>query len=97
MSILIDTLMERLHELTKENNKLKHENQEYKKTIERLGSALAHSGSAGMAEQDHGVAGEAPGICGADRVVGLLCGQTSAESVARDGHVATSTSFDVPA
>ncbi len=97
MSILIDTLMERLHELTQENKRLTNENEEYKKTIERMGSAFAHSGSTGVAEQDHGAASEAPGICGADRVVGLLRRQDGATAVARDGHVAPRASLDVQA
>ena len=82
MSILIDTLMERLHELTKENNKLKHENQRQKETIERLGSQVAEGRSTGVEITDHGTAGEDAGICGADCVVGLLRRQDGAEPVA---------------
>jgi hypothetical protein len=87
--------MERLRELTQENKRLTNENQEYKKTIERLGSALAQSGSTGVAQQDHGTAGETTSVCSADRVVGLFCGQAGAGPLAGDGHVAPSASLDV--
>lgn len=92
MSILIDTLMERIHELTKENNKLKHENQIKEEAIKRLGSQIAEDRSTGVAEQDHGAAGQATGICGANCMVGLLRRQDGAGPLAGDGHVAPRTS-----
>ena len=95
MSILIDTLMERLHELTQENKRLTNENQEYKKTIKRLGGATAQGGPSGMAQQDHGAASEDAGLCGTNCMVGLLCGQAGAKPLAGDGHVAPRTSLDV--
>ena len=84
--------MERLHELTQENKRLTNENQEYKKTIERLGSQVAEGRSTGVEITDHGTAGEDAGLCGADCMVGLLCGQASAKPLAGDGHVAPRTS-----
>ncbi len=79
---LIDNLMEKIHVLTQENKRLKDENQTKAETIERLGGALAQSGSTGVAQQDHGTANTDAGVCGADRVVGLLRGQDGAEPVA---------------
>jgi hypothetical protein len=89
---LIESLMERIHVLTQENKRLTNENQEYKKTIKRLGRQVETGRSTGMAEPDYGTAGEAASVCGADRVVGLLCRQDGAEPLAGDGHVAPSTS-----
>ena len=79
---LIDNLMEKIHVLTTENKRLTDENQKQAETIERLGGATAQGGPTGVAQQDHGVASEAPGVCGADCVVGLLCGQDGAEPLA---------------
>ena len=79
---LIDNLMEKIHVLTTENNRLKYENTKQAETIERLGSTLAQGGPTGMAEQDYGVASEAPGICGANCLVGLLRRQDGAEPLA---------------
>ena len=84
--------MERLHELTKENNKLKHENQKQKETIERLGRKATEGRSTGVEITDHGTAGEDAGICGAGCVVGLLRRQDGAGPLAGDGHVAPRTS-----
>ena len=95
MSILIDTLMERLHELTKENKELKNKNHEYKQTIKRLGSQVAEGRSTGVEIADHGVANEDAGLCGAGCVVGLLCRQDGAGPLAGDGPVAPSASLDV--
>jgi hypothetical protein len=90
---LIESLMERIHVLTQENNKLKHENQKQKETIERLGGQVAQDRSTGMAEPDHGTAGEVASVCGANRVVGLLCRQDGAEPLAGNGHVAPPSTF----
>ena len=76
---LIDTLMEKIHVLTTENKRLTDENTKQAETIERLGGATAQSGPTGVAEQDHGVTSEAPGICGANCVVGLLRRQDGAQ------------------
>ena len=84
--------MERLHELTQENKRLTNENQKQKETIERMGSQVAESRSTRMAEQDYGITCEDAGICGADRVVGLLRRQDGATALAGDGHVAPRTS-----
>jgi len=92
MSILIDTLMERIHELTQENKRLTNENQEYKKTIERLGSQVAEGRSTRVEIADHGAAGENASVCGSGCVVGLLCRQAGAGPLAGDGHVAPRTS-----
>ena len=79
---LIDNLMEKIHVLTTENNRLKYENTKQAETIERLGRAAAQGGPTGVAQPHHGVASEAPGVCGADRVVGLLRRQDGAEPLA---------------
>jgi hypothetical protein len=79
---LIDNLMEKIHVLTTENKRLKDENQTKAETIERLGSQIAEGRSTGLEVTDHGAASEDAGICGADRVVGLLRGQDGAEPVA---------------
>ncbi len=79
---LIDTLMEKIHVLQQENNRLKYENTKQAETIERLGGTLTQGGPTGVAQQNHGVASEAPGVCGADRVVGLLRRQDGAEPLA---------------
>ena len=84
--------MERLHELTQENKRLTNENQEYKKTIERLGSQVAEGRSTGVEITDHGTAGVDAGVCGAGCVVGLLRRQDGAGPLAGDGHVAPRTS-----
>ena len=78
---LIDNLMEKIHVLTTENKRLTDENQKQAETIERMGRAAAQGGPTGVAQQDHGTTSEAPCVCGADRVVGLLCGQDGAEPV----------------
>jgi cell division septum initiation protein DivIVA len=78
---LIDNLMEKIHVLTQENKRLKDENKTKTETIERLGGAFAQNRSTGMAQQNHGVAREDAGVCGADRVVGLFCGQGSPETL----------------
>ncbi len=92
MSILIDTLMERLHELTQENKRLTNENQKQKETIERLGSQIAEGRSTRVEIADYGTAGEGAGVCGADRVVGLLRRQAGAGPLAGDRPVAPRTS-----
>jgi hypothetical protein len=79
---LIDNLMEKIHVLTTENKRLKDENQKQAETIERLGGALAQDRSTGLEVTDHGTTNTDAGICGADRLVGLLCGQDGAEPVA---------------
>jgi hypothetical protein len=79
---LIDNLMEKIHVLTTENKRLKDENQKQAETIERLGGALTQDRSTGMESADHGASNTDAGICGADRVVGLLRGQDGAEPVA---------------
>ncbi len=79
---LIDNLMEKIHVLTTENNRLKYENTKQAETIERLGRAAAQGGPTGVAQQDHGVTSKASGVCGADRVVGLLRRQDGAEPLA---------------
>lgn len=79
---LIDNLMEKIHVLTTENKRLTDENTKQAETIERLGGATAQGGPTGVAQQDHGVTSEAPGVCGADRVVGLLRRQDGAEPLA---------------
>lgn len=78
---LIDNLMEKIHVLTQENKRLKDENQTKTETIERLGSQIAEGRSTGVAQQNHGVANTDAGVCGADRVVGLLRGQDGTEPV----------------
>ena len=84
--------MERIHVLQQENKRLTNENQIKEETIKRLGSQVAEGRSTGVAEQDHGTAGQATGICGANCVVGLLRRQDGAEPLAGDGHVAPRTS-----
>jgi len=79
---LIDNLMEKIHVLTTENKRLKDENQTKAETIERLGSQIAEGRSTGLEVTDHGTTNTDAGICGADRVVGLLRGQDGAEPVA---------------
>lgn len=79
---LIDNLMEKIHVLTQENKRLKDENQTKTETIERLGSQIAEGRSTGLEVTDHGTTNTDAGVCGADRVVGLLCGQDGAEPVA---------------
>ena len=76
---LIDNLMEKIHVLTTENKRLTDENTKQAEAIERLGGATAQGGPTGVAQQDHGVTSEAPGVCGADRVVGFLRRQDGAE------------------
>lgn len=78
---LIDNLMEKIHVLQQENKRLTDENTKQAETIERLGGATAQGGPEGVAQPHYGATSEAPGICGADRVVGLLCGQDGAEPV----------------
>ena len=78
---LIDNLMEKIHVLTQENNRLKYENQKQKETIERLGCTTQESGPEGLAGKDHGATSANACVCGANRVVGLLCGQNGSESV----------------
>ncbi len=80
---LIDTLMEKIHALQQENNRLKNENQKQAETIERLGRQVADGRSTRLEIADHGVADTAASICGADRVVGLLRRQDGTEPVAR--------------
>jgi cell division septum initiation protein DivIVA len=92
MNALIDNLMERIHVLTQQNKELKNENQKQKETIERLGSQVTEGRSTGVAEQDHGSAGQAASLRSADRVVGLLRRQDGAGPLAGDGHVAPRTS-----
>lgn len=89
---LIESLMDRIHVLTQENKRLTNENQIKEETIKRLGRQVAQDRSTGMAEPDHGTADPAAGVCGADRVVGLLRRQDGAEPLAGDGHVAPRTS-----
>ena len=84
--------MERIHVLQQENKRLTNENQIKEETIKRMGSAAAQGRSTGVAKQDHGAAGQATGICGANCVVGLLRRQDGATAVAGDGHVAPRTS-----
>ncbi len=79
---LIDTLMEKIHVLQQENNRLKYENQKQAETIERMGGATTQGGPEGVAQPHHGATSEAPGVCGADRVVGLLRRQDGAEPLA---------------
>ena len=79
---LIDNLMEKIHVLTTENKRLKDENQTKAETIERLGSQIAEGRSTGLEVTDHGTTNTDAGVCGADRVVGLLRGQDGAEPVA---------------
>ena len=79
---LIDTLMEKIHVLTTENKRLTDENQKQAETIERLGGATAQGGPTGVAEQDHGVTSEAPGVCGPNCLVGLFRRQDGAEPLA---------------
>ena len=78
---LIDNLMEKIHVLTTENKRLTDENTKQAETIERMGRATAQGGPTGVAQQDHGVAGEAPGVCGAGRVVGLFRRQDGAQQM----------------
>jgi hypothetical protein len=92
MNALIDNLMERIHVLTQENKELKNENQQQKQTIKRLGSQVTEGRSTGVEIADHGTTNENAGLCGAGCVVGLLCRQDGAKSVAGDGHVAPRTS-----
>ncbi len=84
--------MERIHVLTQENKRLTNENQIKEETIKRLGRQVAEGRSTGVEITDYGTAGEAASVCGADRVVGLLCRQDGAEPLAGDGHVAPRTS-----
>jgi hypothetical protein len=79
---LIDNLMEKIHVLTQENKRLKDENKTKTETIERLGSQIADGRSTGLEVTDHGTTNTDAGVCGADRVVGLLRGQDGAEPVA---------------
>jgi hypothetical protein len=78
---LIDNLMEKIHVLTTENKRLTDENTKQAETIERMGGAIAQGGPTGVAQQDHGTTSEAPGVCGANCVVGLLRRQDGAEPV----------------
>ena len=78
---LIDNLMEKIHVLTQENKRLKDENKTKTETIKRLGSQIAEGRSTGLEVTDHGITNTDAGVCGADRVVGLLCGQGSAEAL----------------
>ena len=79
---LIDNLMEKIHVLTTENKRLTDENTKQAETIERLGGATAQGGPTGVAQQDHGVASEAPGVRCPNCVVGLLRRQDGAEPLA---------------
>lgn len=79
---LIDTLMEKIHVLTQENKRLTDENQKQAETIKRLGGATTQSEPTGVAQPDHGTSSETPGVCGADRVVGLFRRQDGAEPLA---------------
>jgi hypothetical protein len=79
---LIDNLMEKIHVLTTENKRLKYENTKQAETIERMGGAAAQGGPTGVAQPHHGVTSEAPGVCGANCLVGLLRRQDGAEPVA---------------
>ena len=79
---LIDNLMEKIHVLQQENNRLKNENTKQAETIEWLGRQVAEGRSTRVEIADYGTSGEAPGICGADRVVGLLRRQDGAEPLA---------------
>ena len=79
---LIDNLMEKIHVLQQENNRLKNENQKQAETIERLGRQVTEGRSTRVEIADHGTTSEATGVCGADRVVGLLRGQDGAEPLA---------------
>jgi hypothetical protein len=79
---LIDNLMEKIHVLTTENNRLKYENTKQAETIERLGSQIAEGRSTGLEVTDHGTTNTDAGVCGADCLVGLLRGQDGAEPVA---------------
>ena len=74
--------MEKIHVLQQENNRLKNENTKQAETIERLGRQVTEGRSTRVEIADHGVASEAPGVCGADRVVGLLRRQDGAEPLA---------------
>ena len=78
---LIDTLMEKIHVLQQENKRLTDENQKQAETIERLGGTLTQGGPTRVAQPHHGVTSEAPGVCGADRVVGLLRRQDGAQQM----------------
>ena len=78
---LIDTLMEKIHVLTTENKRLTDENQKQAETIERMGGAAAQGGPTGVAQQDHGVASEAPSVRCPNCLVGLLRRQDGAEPV----------------
>jgi hypothetical protein len=78
---LIDNLMEKIHVLQQENKRLTDENTKQAEAIERLGGATAQGGPTGMAQQDHGATSEAPGVCSANCVVGLLRRQDGAEPV----------------
>ena len=78
---LIDNLMEKIHVLTTENKRLTDENTKQAETIERMGRATAQGGPTGVAQQDHGVASEAPGVRCSNCVVGLLRRQDGAEPV----------------
>jgi hypothetical protein len=79
---LIDNLMEKIHVLTQENKRLKDENKTKTETIERLGSQIAEGRSTGLEVTDYGTTNTDAGVCGADRVVGLLRGQDGAKPVA---------------
>lgn len=79
---LIDNLMEKIHVLTQQNKILINENQKQAETIERLGRQVAEGRSTGLEVTDHGITNTDAGVCGADRVVGLLRGQDGAEPVA---------------
>lgn len=78
---LIDNLMEKIHVLTTENKRLTDENQKQAETIERMGRAAAQGGPTRMAQQDHGVTSETPGVRCPNCLVGLLRRQDGAEPV----------------
>ena len=76
---LIDNLMEKIHVLTTENNRLKYENTKQAETIERLGGVTTQSAPTGVAQPHHGVTSEGPGVRCPNCVVGLLRGQDGAQ------------------
>ena len=78
---LIDNLMEKIHVLTTENKRLIDENQKQAETIKRMGRAAAQGGPTGVAQPDHGVTSEAPGVRCPNCLVGLLRGQDGAQQM----------------
>ena len=79
---LIDNLMEKIHVLTQENKRLTDENQKQAETIKWLGRQVTEGRSTRVEIADHGTSSEAPGVCGADRMVGLLRRQDGAQPLA---------------